>query len=101
LSDRGHLSNDQGAEFLAAVLERSGSGTLRDVVLLHLSEQCNCPDLAMETARTAVRSAKRRVSVHAAKQGTPHPHLPVRPSTRRVRSPLPAQSAFPWERAGV
>jgi phosphoribosyl 1,2-cyclic phosphodiesterase len=101
LGDRGHLSNEQGAKFLGAVLERSGNGTLKDVVLLHLSEQCNCPDLATETARSAIRVAKRRISVHAAKQGTAHPHLSVRPSSKRVRSILAAQSAFPWERTAV
>lgn len=101
LGDRGHLSNEQGAGFLAAVLQRSAAGTLRDVVLLHLSQQCNCPDLAVETARAAVRVAKRRINVHAAKQGVPHPHLPVRPSARRARAPFAPAFAFPWEQAGV
>lgn len=98
LGDRGHLSNEQGAQFLAAVLERSARGTLRDVVLLHLSEQCNCPDLAVTSARSAIRSANRRVGVHAASQGTPHPHLVVRPSTFRRKTSAAGQSAFPWER---
>ncbi len=47
LSDDGHLSNGQGADLVQAVLSRSRRKTLRHLVLLHLSEQCNQPDLAI------------------------------------------------------
>ena len=57
LGDRGHLSNNQGAELVEAVLRRSRRGVLRHLVLLHLSEQCNQPDLALEVARSAVGDA--------------------------------------------
>ena len=50
LGNRGHLSNAQGADLVRAVVSRSRPGRLRSLVLLHLSEQCNCPDLARETA---------------------------------------------------
>lgn len=49
----GHLSNDQGAELLAAV---AGSG-LRHVVPMHLSGECNEPALAVAAARDALRAA--------------------------------------------
>src|SRR5690606_17016334 len=49
LGDWGHLSNDQGADLLSAVLGRSGPGAVRQVVLLHLSQECNRPDLAVKT----------------------------------------------------
>ena len=59
LSDEGHLSNRQGAELVQAVLARSGVGALRHVVLLHLSEQCNQPELAIQAAGAAIRAAGR------------------------------------------
>lgn len=101
LGDRGHLSNAQGADLLAAVLDRSRPGTLRHVVLLHLSQECNRPDLALATARAAVRGTGRRVSVHVAEQWQPSPHLAVAPARRAAlaarRDAAPA--AFPWEAA--
>lgn len=83
LGDKGHLSNAQGAAFVEAVIARSSPGALRHVVLLHLSEQCNCPDLAIRTARSAVRKSGRRVVVHAALQAPAHPNVWLEPSRRR------------------
>jgi phosphoribosyl 1,2-cyclic phosphodiesterase len=51
LSRVGHLSNDAMAELLAAVLSRR----LKDVVLAHLSETNNHPDLARFAAEGALR----------------------------------------------
>jgi phosphoribosyl 1,2-cyclic phosphodiesterase len=85
LGDRGHLSNAQGAEFVSAVLGRSGSRSVRHLVLLHLSRQCNSPTLAVRTARAAVRGTGRRVSVHAALQSPAHPNLWLEPARRRSR----------------
>ncbi len=39
---RGHLSNEKSADILSEIISSSTS----DVVLLHLSEECNTPDLA-------------------------------------------------------
>jgi phosphoribosyl 1,2-cyclic phosphodiesterase len=94
LGPRGHLSNDQGAELVATVLGESAPGSVRHVVLLHLSEQCNCPDLARQVANRAVRSTGRASRVHVASQWLPFPHLPITPSRRRRCS-----SGFLWERA--
>lgn len=93
LGDRGHLSNSQGAELVEAVLRRSRRGALRHLVLLHLSQQCNDPGLAIAVARSAVRGAGRRVTVHAAQQCPAHPNLWIRPGRRvaarsRVVSPV-------------
>ncbi len=95
LGDRGHLSNDQGAGLVSAVLGRSAPGSLRDLVLLHLSEQCNRPRLALDRARRAVRDSGRRVAVHAARQSQPHPNLLVRAARRR--STVAPGPSFPWE----
>ncbi len=95
LGPRGHLSNEQGAGLVSAVLGRSNPGALRHLVLLHLSEQCNRPELAIGEARGAVRAAGRRIAIHAAGQGTSNPNLHVLPGRRR-RATAGAGS-FPWE----
>jgi phosphoribosyl 1,2-cyclic phosphodiesterase len=75
LGDEGHLSNEQGAGLLQAVLERSERGAVRHVVLLHLSEQCNRPELALEAAQGAVRASGRRAEVLVGQQHTASPDL--------------------------
>lgn len=48
MGGRGHLSNEQSAAFVRAVSPRDG------VVLLHLSEECNRPEVALEHHQHAV-----------------------------------------------
>jgi phosphoribosyl 1,2-cyclic phosphodiesterase len=86
LSDQGHLSNQQGAELIQAVLSRSRAGALRHVVLLHLSEQCNQPRLAIEAAGAALSAAGRSAKIHAARQGPAFPNLWVGPSPLKSES---------------
>jgi hypothetical protein len=93
LGDRGHLSNAQGAGFVAEVIARSRPGTIRHLVLLHLSQQCNRPRLALEVARAAVREAGRRVVVHAARQATAHPNVRVTAARRHAAAGRPFGSA--------
>jgi phosphoribosyl 1,2-cyclic phosphodiesterase len=99
LSDLGHLSNGQGAELIQAVIARSRDGSLRHVVLLHLSEQCNQPHLAIQAAGNAVGAAGRLVQVHAARQNPPFPNLWVGPRTSRTRVAPFASSATSRMRA--
>lgn len=47
---RGHLSNRAAAQALCAV----GPGRLREVLLTHISDDCNTPELAIRTVRTAL-----------------------------------------------
>ena len=82
LGDRGHLSNDQGANLVAAVLDRSAPSAVRHVVLLHLSEQCNHPTLAVQSAEAVLRGRGRRTKIHAARQAPAHPNLWVDPARR-------------------
>jgi phosphoribosyl 1,2-cyclic phosphodiesterase len=89
LGDQGHLSNRQGADLVEAVLSRSRNGLLRHLVLLHLSEQCNHPDLALRAALEAVRSARSGVDVHAARQNPAHPNLRIEPEGRTSRQARP------------
>jgi phosphoribosyl 1,2-cyclic phosphodiesterase len=104
LSDDGHLSNRQGAELVQAVLARSIAGALRHVVLLHLSEQCNAPELAIQVAAAAVQAAGRRAKVHAARQSPAFPNLWVAPSTRSASAsaigPPRSQTARPNSERG-
>lgn len=98
LGHRGHLSNDQGAEFLSALLERSRQRKLRHVVLMHLSEQCNHPALAVETARRAAKQRGSKAAIHVALQDEASPILRVSPGARRkARIAVSVQAAFPWE----
>ncbi len=97
LGPRGHLSNAQGSGLVASVLGRSGPGAVRDVILLHLSEQCNRPGLAIGTAREAVRASGRRVAIHAARQGLAYPDLRVRAAPRRRPVAGASAAGFPWE----
>ena len=102
LGPRGHLSNDQGAGFVASVLRRSTPGALRHLVLLHLSEQCNRPNLAIDRANGVIRDAGRKVAVHAARQRDAFPSLQVLAGRkpRAATQAAPTASApgfFPWE----
>ena len=102
LGPRGHLSNDQAAGLVAAVLARSAPVTLRHVVLLHLSEQCNRPDLAIEQAKNAIRASGRKVAVHAARQRDAFPDIQVQPGRKpravaKTSGSAPAGFLFPWE----
>lgn len=64
----GHLSNKQGAAFIAQCVHRG----LRAVVLAHLSETNNTPATAIETATGALRRAGwRREDIWAAHQTEP------------------------------
>ncbi len=87
LGDRGHLSNRQGADLVAAVLERSRPDRARHLVLLHLSAQCNRPEIALREAGEAVRQSGRQVLIHAARQSSPHPDLTFGPSRSTLWKP--------------
>jgi len=68
LGDRGHLSNVQAAETLRAILNNESGPRLRHVVQLHLSHQCNRPELARRAAADVIKSMKRSVAVHTSAQ---------------------------------
>jgi len=69
----GHLSNRQTAELLAACAH-AGLGL---VVLAHVSELCNRPDLALAEARGALRGTAFRGRIVVAGQDAPTPTLEV------------------------
>jgi len=68
--DRGHLSNRQGAELLAAL----GGSRVEHVVLGHLSEQNNEPALALQAARQGLQATpgfRPTIAVAAQDRATP------------------------------
>jgi phosphoribosyl 1,2-cyclic phosphodiesterase len=75
LGDHGHLSNDQAAALVREVLDRSRPGRLRHVVQLHLSRDCNDPDLAVRSARAILDGADIAIQLHTAAQDAPGPMI--------------------------
>jgi phosphoribosyl 1,2-cyclic phosphodiesterase len=74
LGDEGHLSNAQAATLLREVLRLSTPGRLRQVVQLHLSRDCNRPELAADAARR-VLDEHGTIALHTALQDIPGPTL--------------------------
>ncbi|MBF0527932.1 MAG: MBL fold metallo-hydrolase [Deltaproteobacteria bacterium] len=70
-SRHGHLSNFDSAELLAAI----NHSRLEHVVLAHLSETNNHPDLALETIRSAFAAFSPRFTITTAAQECPGPLL--------------------------
>lgn len=54
LGDMGHLSNTQAAELTATIAGRSGEGFPGALFQLHLSRDCNTPELAAVAGREAL-----------------------------------------------
>ncbi len=80
LSDRGHLSNDQAGQVLKAWVDAGEPGDLQAVIALHLSRDCNRPELALLAAATAAPGAQ----IHAASQGQPTPTIAIVPRELRI-----------------
>ena len=115
LSDSGHLSNAQAAELLNAILTRSHRSSPRHVVLLHLSDECNQPELALQAARTMLEAAGREAQVHVGRQTLASPsillsagrgrargfgHTAGAPPGRRLKK-QPAQNCGPAPHSGL
>jgi phosphoribosyl 1,2-cyclic phosphodiesterase len=109
LGDEGHLSNEQAAGLVRAVLERSPAGRAQHLVQLHLSRDCNRPALARAAARAVCDGLRHQIEIHTARQdaagatlhlaaahkpGTPATGSPGTPTRRR--SPRRTAAAEPW-----
>jgi phosphoribosyl 1,2-cyclic phosphodiesterase len=75
LSDTGHLSNDQAAVMLAEILKISEPGRVRHLVQLHLSRQCNRPELAKAAAQQVVDRLGIDLSIHTTDQECAGPSI--------------------------
>lgn len=107
LGDHGHLSNDQAAGLLREIVQTAPPGCPSHVVQLHLSRDCNHPELARNAALAALADIASPPALHTASQDEPGPILvlgsgsPARPTTRtrpeRRRSVRSAAGApHPW-----
>jgi phosphoribosyl 1,2-cyclic phosphodiesterase len=77
LSDEGHLSNRQAGDLLRAVLKATGRDTIRHVVPLHLSQQCNRPHLARAEAEAAIGDCGANSTVSLSSAGAPTPTFAI------------------------
>lgn len=77
LGDQGHLSNEQAADFVRAILKHSEPGRVRHLVQLHLSRQCNHPELARAAAHRVLAEQETRFTIHTAEQDHPCPTLQI------------------------
>ncbi len=68
MGGRGHLSNEQSA---AAVATLAANGTIRHLNILHLSEQCNRPEIVREVFRAQVPAMAARMHISAPATPTP------------------------------
>ncbi len=73
LGDEGHLSNAQACELVGEVLKQSKANRLTQLVLLHISRECNTSELASATARAALDQFGSGADVFAAEQQEPSP----------------------------
>ena len=64
LSDHGHLSNYTTAEYLTKIV---GNKT-KKIILAHISENNNTPELALETAKTVLEKNNIHKEINVAKQ---------------------------------
>ncbi|MBV9124976.1 MAG: MBL fold metallo-hydrolase [Planctomycetes bacterium] len=106
LGDAGHLSNSQAAGLLQEVVRLSEPGRLQHVVQLHLSRDCNRPELAVEAIRDLLADG---VAIHTASQDEAGPALmlgmlaaktrttrgPRNPSSSRRADPSASQAWLP------
>lgn len=54
IGNRGHLSNEQAATAIAAIMQSPNQRPLRHLALMHLSTDCNTPALAIAAAQNAI-----------------------------------------------
>ncbi len=72
-SSQGHLANEQAAEFLSTLIHDG----LEQVVLAHLSETNNRPELAMARAQEVVAASRVNLQLRVAVQDQPSPLIPL------------------------
>ncbi|MGB3088178.1 MAG: hypothetical protein WBC53_10740, partial [Phycisphaerae bacterium] len=69
----GHLSNGDSAEALSKIVGRSRRDRVKDMILAHLSRECNTPEIALETHAYLTSHGAGSVHLSAASQFEPGP----------------------------
>ncbi len=67
-STQGHLANEEAGLLLQDLFQE---GVLRHVILAHLSEKNNLPELALQTVLSKLKDSDDKLSVHLATQNHP------------------------------
>lgn len=83
LGEAGHLSNAQAAELVLEVIRQSPSERLQRLVQLHVSRECNRPELAVASIQGRLESTN--LEIYTARQDRPSRTLTVGGSRREVR----------------
>ena len=98
LGDEGHLSNAQAAALVDEILKQSAPNRLKQLVLLHISRECNSSELAAASARAALSKCQSEACVFAAEQHQPSPSFvigePLNGEFVAASSPLVQASLF-------
>lgn len=94
LGDRGHLSNEQAAALLCEIIKRSMPGRLQHLVQLHLSRDCNRPDLALSAARKALTKMRIELEILTADQDQTGTTIEVRKPPKSIRRRRPQFAPF-------
>jgi len=88
LSDWGHLSNEQAGEVAAAIAGHSAAFPPDHLVQLHLSRECNHPELALKAGLAALAGLNPAIEVITSRQDAAARSISltrrVRPATREV-----------------
>lgn len=79
LGKHGHLSNDQAAQLVQHILALSRPGRLKHLVQLHLSRDCNHPDLAVSSVRAILDGCGHQVALITADQDVATPRMHINP----------------------
>ena len=96
LSDDGHLSNEQAAGAMAAMIESCGR-ELRAVIQLHLSRECNTADLARQAALTVLDRVSPGTQLVTSEQLTPALSIALGgPAPKLLTSTTPVAAAAPF-----
>jgi phosphoribosyl 1,2-cyclic phosphodiesterase len=90
LGDDGHLSNGQAADAVGQVARASAAGSLKHLVQLHLSRECNTPSLAAAAGRAALANSGSSAALTTAQQYHPSQVISLGSDYKRVRPAVPA-----------
>jgi phosphoribosyl 1,2-cyclic phosphodiesterase len=90
LGDDGHLSNRQAAGAVTEAVRASAAGSLKHVVQLHLSRDCNTPALAAAAGRAALAEAGSSAAVTTAQQYHASHVISLGSDFKRARPAVPA-----------
>ena len=103
LSDEGHLSNEQAADFLGEILLCGEPGRLKHLVQLHLSQECNRPELARAAARRVLHRLGIEMAIHTTDQEAAGPTIRLGDTARALvrrrvarKASLFLQPLLPW-----